>query len=379
MQIGGVVQQAKGQRLVGGIASFSQQFFRFFVTFFLGPFEPFRFNQLHTVGVRRGVAVSRQVALILHFIHDNVAIQSQLQCGTNTYVGERCFLVVNFVIVGAQIRIDVNFFRDLFFQLLEQFNRHIVIGHVDFTAAVAVYVRHFRRDWQVGDLIDNGLRIIPILRVALQHHTFVNDPVLQLICTVGHDIRRLRPFFTKFFYCGFWYRGDGRVNQQLIEVRNRFAQRHFKGVGIDGFYAQVGNWLFTRDDVIDIGNMAILEVTRIRGGGIRIRQTLPAIDEIFGGNRRTVRPFRIFTQMEGPDFKIFVVPFFRHARSRVAVYVSHQQTFKQIAVNVRLWNTFNFVRIKRLHFRTVITYQRLLLSQLNTSRNVRSHCSVARD
>ena len=169
------------------------------------------------------------------------------------------------------------------------------------------------------------------------------------------------------------------MNQQLIEVRNRFAQRHFKSVGIDGFYAQVGYWLFTRDDVINIGDMAILEVTRVRGGGIRIRQTLPAIDEIFGGNRRTVRPFGIFTQMEGPDFKIFVVPFFRHARSRVAVYVSHQQTFKQIAVNVRLWNTFNFVRIKRLHFRTVITYQRLLLSQLNTSRNVRSHCSVARD
>src|SRR5690606_34815593 len=146
----------------------------------------------------------------------------------------------------------------------------------------------------------------------------------------------------KFFYCGFWYRGDGRVSQELIEVRKRFAQSHFRGVCIDGLYAQSGYWLFTRDDVIDISNMSILNVTRIRGGGIRIRQTLPAIDEIFGGNRRTVGPFRIFTQMEGPDFKIFVVPFFRHARSRVAVYVSHQQTFKQIAVNVRLWNTFNF-------------------------------------
>jgi hypothetical protein len=44
----------------------------------------------------------------------------------------------------------------------------------------------------------------------------------------------------------------------------------------------------------------------------------------------------------------------------VAVYVSHQQAFEQVAVNVRLRNTFNFVRVKRLNFRTVVTHQRLL-------------------
>ncbi len=273
----------------------------------------------------------------------------------------------------------MNFFRDLFFQLLEQFNRHVVIGHVDFTAAVAVNVGHFGRNWQVGDLINHGLRVIPVLRVTLQHHTFVDHPVFQLIGAVGHDIGRLRPFFTKFFYSGFWYRGDGRVNQQLIEVRNRFAQRHFKSIGIDCLHAQVGDRFFTGDDVIDIGDVAILQIARIRRGGIWIRQALPAINEIFGGNRCSVGPFGIFTQMEGPDFEIFIFPLFCHTRCRVAVYVSDQKTFEQIAVNVRLRNTFNFMRVKRLNFRTVVTHQRLLLSQLHTCRHVRSHCSVARD
>ncbi len=273
----------------------------------------------------------------------------------------------------------MNFFRDLFFQFLEQFNRHVVIGHVDFAAAVAVYVSHFRRDWQVGDLVNYGFGVVPVLRVTLQDHTFVDHPVFQFIRTIGHDIGRLGPFFTKFFHSGFWYRGDGRVNQQLIEVRNRFAQRHFKSIGINRFYAQFGYRFFARDDVINIGDVAILQVARIRRGGRWIRQTLPAINEIFRRYRRTVRPFRIFTQMEGPDFKIFVFPFFCHARSRVAVYVGDQQTFEQVAVNVRLRNTFNFVRVKGLNFRTVVTHQRLLLSQLNTCRNVRSHCSVARD
>ena len=228
----------------------------------------------------------------------------------------------------------MNFFRDLFLQFLEQFNRHVVIGHVDFTAAVAVHVSHFRRDWQVGHLVNHGFGVIPVLRVTLQNHTFVDHPVFQFISTVGHNIGRLSPFFTEFFHCGFRYRGDRRVNQQLIEVRNRFAQRHFKRVGINRFYTQIGDRFFTGDDVIDIGDMAILQIARIRRGGVWIRQALPAVNEIFGGNRCTVGPFSIFAQMEGPDFKIFVFPLFGDARRRVAFYVSDQQPFKQVAVDV---------------------------------------------
>lgn len=51
---------------------------------------------------------------VFHFIDDNVTIQRQLQGGTNTNIVERCFLVVDFVIIGAQIRVNVDFVRDLF-------------------------------------------------------------------------------------------------------------------------------------------------------------------------------------------------------------------------------------------------------------------------
>jgi hypothetical protein len=53
VQIGGVIQQVEGQRFIGGIAGFGQQFFRFFVTFFLRPGEPFWLGQFRAIGVRR--------------------------------------------------------------------------------------------------------------------------------------------------------------------------------------------------------------------------------------------------------------------------------------------------------------------------------------
>ncbi len=167
--------------------------------------------------------------------------------------------------------------------------------------------------------------------------------------------------------------------QQFVEIRYWLAQGDFEGIVIDRFYAEVGNRFFAGDDVINIGDVAILQIARVRRGGVWIRQALPAINEILCGNRGTIRPFCVFTQVEGPDFKIFVFPFFGNPGNRVAVYVSNQQTFEQVAVNVRLRYTFNFVRIQRLNLSTVVTHQRLLLRQLNPSRYVSSHCNVARD
>jgi hypothetical protein len=89
---------------------------------------------------------------------------------------------------------------------------------------------------------------------------------------------------------------------------------------INRFYAQIGRRFFAVDDVINVNDMTILRIAGIRRSGFRIRQTLPAIDEILRGNRRAVRPFRIFTQMEGPDFKIFIIPGFCDPRDRVAFF-----------------------------------------------------------
>ena len=53
------------------------------------------------------------------FIDDDIAIQPELQRGTHARIGERRFLVIDFVVIGAQIGIDMDFFRDLFLKFLE--------------------------------------------------------------------------------------------------------------------------------------------------------------------------------------------------------------------------------------------------------------------
>lgn len=63
------------------------------------------------------------------------------------------------------------------FQFLEQLDRHVVISHIDFTAAIAVYIGNFRSDRQISHLINNRFRVVPVSRAALKNDTFVNDPI----------------------------------------------------------------------------------------------------------------------------------------------------------------------------------------------------------
>ena len=168
------------------------------------------------------------------------------------------------------------------------------------------------------------------------------------------------------------------MNQQLIEIRDRLAQGDFKRMVVDRFYAKIGGRFFTGDDVVDIRNVAVLQVAFIRRGGFRVSQALPAVNEILCRDRLAIGPFCVFTQMEGPDFKIFVFPLFGNTRARVAFNISNQQTFEEVAVDVGLRHAFNFMRVERLHFRTVVAHQRLFLRQLHTRRNIRGHC-VTRD
>ena len=380
MQIRGVIQQVEGQRFIGAIAGFGQQFFRFFVAFFLRPGKPFRLAQLRAIGVRRRVAVGRQIALSFHLISNNIAIQTQLQRGTHAHVGERGLLVVDFVIIGTQIGVNVQLVGDLFFQLLEEFDRQLVISHVQFTAAVAVNIGHFGRGRQPGNGVNDGFSIIPIVRVTLHHDPLVDHPVFQSIRAVGNDIARLRPLIAKFFDGRFVDGRHRRVNQQFIKIGYRFAEGDFQRVVVNGFYAQLARRFLAVNDFVDVNDMTILRIAGIRRSCFRIHQTLPAVYEVLGGNRLAVRPFCIFTQMEGPDFKIFIIPALRHARDRVAIFRrSIQQTFEQVAANIGLWHPFDFIWVQRLRLGAAITYQGLLLCQLHSSRDIRCHCHIAGD
>ncbi len=69
--------------------------------------------------------------------------------------------------------------------------------------------------------------------------------------------------------------------------------------------------------------------------------------------------------MESPDFKIFVFPAFCHARNRFAIAVADDQTFVQVTCDVVFRHAFNFMRVERLHFVAITTYQLLFCCQFN--------------
>ena len=68
------------------------------------------------------------------------------------------------------------------------------------------------------------------------------------------------------------------------------------------FYAQLARRFLAVNDFVDVNDMTILRIAGIRRS-CWIHQTLPAVYEVLGGNRLAVRPFCIFTQMEGPALK----------------------------------------------------------------------------
>ena len=216
------------------------------------------------------------------------------------------------------------------------------------------------------------------MRVALHDDTFVDHPVFQGVRAVGDDIARLRPLLAKFFNRWFVDRRHRRVNQQFIKIGYWLAEGDFQRVVVNGFYAQFARSFLAVNDFVDVHDMTILRIAGIRRRGFRIHQTLPAINEVLGGHRLAVRPFRIFTQMESPDFEIFIIPALCHARDRVAIFRRGiQQAFEQVAANIRLRHPFDFIRVQRLRFGAAISHQRLLIRKLHTGRDIRCHSHIA--
>ncbi|CSP95449.1 Uncharacterised protein [Shigella sonnei] len=93
---------------------------------------------------------------------------------------------------------------------------------------------------------------------------------------------------------------------------------------INSFHAEIGNRFFPFKNFINTGDMPILQITGIRRSSVRINRTLPAIHKVLCCDWRAIRPFRIFTQMEGPDFRVFIIPGFSDARCWMTVKIADQ-------------------------------------------------------
>ena len=83
-------------------------------------------------------------------------------------------------------------------QLFKQLNRQIVVGHVAAVLReVTVNVTDFRTDWQVGDFVQHGVFIVPVVRVTHQGDTLVNHVRVQFKGAVADPVLWLRPLIAK--------------------------------------------------------------------------------------------------------------------------------------------------------------------------------------
>lgn len=149
---------------------------------------------------------------------------------------------------------------------------------------------------------------------------FVDYLVFQSICVVGNDIVRLCLFFVKFF--DGWF-VDGRycwVNQQFIKIGYWFVEGDFQCVVVNGFYVQFVWCFFVVNDFVDVNDMIILWIVGIRRSCFWIYQMLLVVYEVLGGNWFVVRLFCIFMQMEGLDFKIFIILVFCYVWDWVVIF-----------------------------------------------------------
>lgn len=54
------------------------------------------------------------------------------------------------------------------------------------------------------------------------------------------------------------------MDKEFIEIRDRLAQGDFKGFVVDRFDAEIGCWFFAGNNLIDVGDMALLEIAGVR-------------------------------------------------------------------------------------------------------------------
>ena len=220
------------------------------------------------------------------------------------------------VIVGAQLRRGIHLSRNILQQLLVHIFRER-FGDIDIACEIALGGGGLLVDRHKGDLLDHRFGVIPVVVVRHQHQLFIHDAIFQNIGAVAHQAAGPRPVRAAVDI-GFLHRIEGKAGGQVAEPRQRLIQLHPQGVGVDGGDPQGLRRGFAVDDVLRVGDPRQRREPGERRSGFRIHQTPPAIDEILGGDRRTVGPAGVIAQGKGPDAVIIALPAGRHPRHQVA-------------------------------------------------------------
>jgi len=225
-------------------------------------------------------------------------------------------LGIESVIVGTQLRRGIHLPRNI----LQQFLVHIFrerLGDIDIPCKIALGGGGLLVNRHKGDLLDHRFGVIPVVRVRHHHQLLIDHTVFQNIGAVAHQAAGPRPV-RPAVDIRLLHRIEGKAGGQVAEPRQWFIQLHPQGVGVDGGDSQGLRRGFAVNNVLRVSDPRQRREPGERRSGFRIHQTLPAIDEIFGSNRRAVGPAGIITQGKGPDAVIVALPAGRYAWNQVA-------------------------------------------------------------
>ena len=133
-----------------------------------------------------------------------------------------------------------------------------------------------------------------------QSHRLVVLPAGQLVRAVGDDAGRLRPLLSVLLHRLAVHGEEGRVRRLGDEPRLRAGQLHLECVLVGRAHADLvaerSAVLLTR---VVVGRADDpVELVGVAGGELRVENPLPGVLEICGGDRVTVRPLAVVTQVD---------------------------------------------------------------------------------
>ena len=156
-------------------------------------------------------------------------------------------------------------------------------------------------DGQRGDGLDDGVFVVPVVRVRLHHHLFAQHMFLEDIGAVADQRPGLRPFVAIRLDHLLVDREGGGMGQHFREVGQGRVDRHLERVVIDGLHAQIVDRHFARDDGGGVLDLHQLDIPGVFRGSRRIGEAFPGIDEVLRGDRVAIRPLGVVAQVEGID------------------------------------------------------------------------------
>lgn len=179
--------------------------------------------QRHAADIRLTDQPGRALALAKHFSGNDIFIKRHIQRATHTGVVKRRPGSIEFVVIGRQLRRNVQLVAHGFLQLRKLIDRHR-IDNINLPCFVAVDIGGLRRDWQVSHFINNGMRIIPVLCITFSHQPLIHHPLGQLIRAAGDDMLWSGPFIGIPLHQHFVDRYQRRVRQHRQEGGIRLGQ-----------------------------------------------------------------------------------------------------------------------------------------------------------